>query len=143
MLHLPSLSYTDQLLKLDGCRAPYDALPQLKEVSTPVVLAQWESMLRSHPDRRFTEFLLHGISRGFRVGYNYNKKLKALGGNLPSAYQNPEVVSKYIKEEVAQGRVLGLLCRTGLFSSYQPVWSHTKEAVTRKVASDGRPVQPR
>ena len=43
------------------------------------------------------------------MGFNHGKKLKALGGNLPSAYQNPEVILKYIQEEVALGRVKGPL----------------------------------
>jgi len=73
------------------------------------VLANWESMLQSHPDRRFVEFIIKGLAEGFHVGFNFAKQLNRCGGNMDSAYQNAEVVTQYLQEEVSVGRVIGPL----------------------------------
>jgi len=62
------------------------------------VLTHWESMLRSHPDRSFVDFILWGIAEGFWVGFDFTKKVKMSGGNMDSAYQNAEVVSHCIQK---------------------------------------------
>jgi len=66
-------------------------------------------MLQPHPDRRFVKFILQGIAEGFRIGFNFTKELKSSGGNMDSAYQNSEVVARYIQEEVSLGRMIGPL----------------------------------
>ena len=69
----------------------------------------WKELLDTHPDRDFVTYILEGISKGYRIGYDYNKKTKKVTSNLLSAFQNPEVVTKYIQEEVALGRMIGPL----------------------------------
>jgi len=64
--------------------------------------------LSKHPDKRFVEFILRGITSGFKVGYNVSEKkeLKSSSYNMLSAMEHPQVVSDYISEEVRAGRVL-------------------------------------
>jgi len=58
------------LQRCTPCQAP--PLPSLlKSINTTPDLAAWEQALSTHPDRRFVEFLLKGISEGFHIGYNY------------------------------------------------------------------------
>ena len=63
----------------------------------------------THLDKDFVAYILQGISKGFRIGYNYNRKAKRVTSNLLSASQNPEVVTRYIQEEVALVIVIGPL----------------------------------
>ena len=54
-------------------------------------------------------YILNGISKGFRIGYDYSNKARRATSNLLSASRNPEVVARYIQEEVSLGRVIGPL----------------------------------
>ena len=67
------------------------------------------SLLDTHPDKEFVAYILQGITKSFRIGYDYNKKTKRASSNLLSASQNPEVVTRYIQKEVTLGRVIGPL----------------------------------
>ena len=40
-------------------------------VTTPLHLQVWEAELRTHPDGEYTQFLMDGIRRGFRIGFDY------------------------------------------------------------------------
>ena len=72
--------------------------------------SQWTSLLRGHPDKRFTQYVLAGIADGFRVGFDYARaECRSAQSNPLSADSNPEVVSRYLQEEVALGRVVGPL----------------------------------
>ena len=63
-----------------------------------------------HPDRRFKEYIVDGIRRGFRVGFNYAAaSCHASGQNLPSVREQPQVVRDYLAQECALGRILGPL----------------------------------
>jgi len=64
--------------------------------------------LSKHPDKRFVDFILRGITSGFKVGYNVftKKELKSSSYNMPSAMEHPQVVSDYISKEVRASRVL-------------------------------------
>ena len=98
-----------QLQQLEGCKAPFIAPLQVQEIVSPLVVGRWTALLQTHPDKDLVTYILQGISKGFRIGYDYNKKAKRAASNLPSAYHNPEVVTKYIQEEVALGRMMGPL----------------------------------
>ena len=45
--------------------------------------------------------------QGFRVGYAYGHPLSSAKRNMSSALQHPEVVERYLQEEVKAGRILG------------------------------------
>ena len=64
------------------------------------------ALLDTQPNKDFVTYILQGITNGFYIGYDYSKKVKKASSNLLPAAQNPEVVSRYIQEEVALGRVI-------------------------------------
>ena len=79
-------------------------LPQdLQRIANPLRLEEWTKELQSHPDQRFIGYILRGIDQGFRV--RFNGKLVKLKSRMPSAGEHPEVVCKYLQEEVARGCV--------------------------------------
>ena len=98
-----SYVYTDKLLALEARGTP------VVQPAQPIVgflpLAAWEPFLRSHPDQRLAAFLRRGISFGFRIGCSRSQELKQQDGNLQSVAKNPEVVSRYIEKELAQGKL--------------------------------------
>ena len=83
--------------------------PELGVVATPLVASVWEAELESHPDGEFAAFLVEGIRRGFRIGYDYNKQV-GTGGvrNMHSARVHPEPIDRYVQEEMGLGRILRL-----------------------------------
>ena len=75
-----------------------------------MVVDRWEAWLQRYPDHQLDEYVLKGISAGFRIGFNYSSSLRwAPCVNLLSAFQNPQVVSKYLLEEKELGRIIGPL----------------------------------
>ena len=86
----------------------YAALPvNLTKITTPLQAEVWSQYLVNHPDRTFVEFLLRGIQQGFRIGFNPKLvELKSNNRNMLSAWQHPEVVNAYLKEEVDANRML-------------------------------------
>lgn len=102
--------YTADLLALDRTATkllagPGD--PRLTAITTPLKWNEWAKMLAHHPDRPFANYILSGISEGFRVGFNFRVKLKAANKNMRSALQHPEVVQRHLETETKAGRVLG------------------------------------
>ena len=80
---------------------------ELQKISTPSKAKEWERALVGHPDEELVAYVLSGIQEGFRVGFDYSKwKCISAKANLPSAMENKEVVTAYLKEECAQGHVI-------------------------------------
>ena len=63
-------------------------------------------MLEKHPDQGFASYLSEGIKYGFRIGFNYDSKLKSAKGNMKSALEHPEIVQAYLDKEVMKHRVI-------------------------------------
>ena len=61
--------------------------------------------MSSLPDQRFAAFLRRGFQNGFRIGADLSHPLHSSAANMPSAIANPEVVDKYIAEEVGAGKL--------------------------------------
>ena len=82
-------------------------LPQeLQTITTPLNLPKWQSELQSHPDQKFSEFIIQGIKYGFRLGFNYSlHKLKPRLKNLRSAAEHPSVVDAYLHNELLHDRL--------------------------------------
>ena len=77
-------------------------------VSTPLVWEAWESRLQEHPDRSFREYLVMGMTQGFRIGFAYAKaKCRSASQNMASVAEHPEVVKAYLDKEREAGRVVG------------------------------------
>uniref|UniRef100_A0A1X7UBM2 Reverse transcriptase domain-containing protein n=1 Tax=Amphimedon queenslandica TaxID=400682 RepID=A0A1X7UBM2_AMPQE len=58
------------------------------------------------PDKLLASFLERGICYGFRIGFNRSSQLKSATSNMGSVFEQPEMVSIHIAEEVAAGRLL-------------------------------------
>lgn len=95
--------YSADLLDLEAATAPSSTPP----TSSPVfhALATWEPYLSSLPNQRFATFLRRGFQNGFRIGADLSHPLHSSAANMPSALANPEVVDKYIAEEVGAGKL--------------------------------------
>ena len=81
-------------------------LPPVSAV-TPLQVEQFALELENHPNQSQVSFVLEGLRKGFRVGYNYPRKLKSASSNKPSAYAHPEIVDAYLANEVSLDRVAG------------------------------------
>ena len=74
---------------------------------TPLQADQFALELQHHPDRQLVNYVLDGISHGFRLGFSPSRKLKSAKNNKPSALQRAAVVDEYLAHEVSLGRVAG------------------------------------
>lgn len=74
---------------------------------TPLQADQFALELQHHPDRQLVNYVLDGISNGFRVGFSPSHKLKSAKNNKPSALQHAAVVDEYLANAVSLGRVAG------------------------------------
>ena len=71
------------------------------KIVTPMKVAEWSSTLATYPDKRFMNFLLWGIEKGFRIGFTYKSiQLKTRNHNLLSAMDHPQVVQDYLEKEL-------------------------------------------
>lgn len=86
---------------------PLSAFPGLLPPVTPLYVEQFELELKNHPNQPQVSFVLEGLLKGFRVGYNYPLKLKSASRNKPSACAHPEMADAYLANEVSLGRVAG------------------------------------
>ena len=103
--------YTPELLQLDSFRpSHYTPLPNtITRINTPLKISAWEKALLNHPDTAFREYVLSGISRGFRIGFNRRQPLKSSSSNMCSALDSPQVVQEYLEKECSQGHIAGPL----------------------------------
>lgn len=107
--------YTGDLMVLDG-RRPSSRLQLpdwLTKVVTPLVWAEWYRQLQDHPDSTYKHYILEGIRQGFRVGFRYGSYAnQSTKKNMRSALDNPEVVDRYLANEVGLKRVVGPIVPT-------------------------------
>ena len=85
--------------------SPFPGLLPLDSAVTPLHVDQFALELENYPNQLQVSFVLEGLSKRFRVGYNYPRKLKSASRNRPSAYAHPDVVDAYL--EVSLWRVAG------------------------------------
>ena len=58
--------------------------------------------MSNHPDQAFAAYILRGIEKGFRIGFNPQLvKLKSSGANMSLAAEQSEVVEQYLQEDSA------------------------------------------
>jgi len=84
-------------------------------------------MVRHHPDRDFTDYILQGIQHA-------SVALTSAIKNMSTAHQHPEIIDEYLQKELDQSNILGLFPL-----SYAPmvhVNRCSKETSTREVAPD-------
>ena len=100
--------YTSHLLELERRvnRAPIPVW--LQTVSSPLVQQEWARDLADHPDHVFRDYILAGITHGFRIGFDYRRyTCRPASSNMRSATDNAEVVQAYLDKEVALRRIVG------------------------------------
>ena len=106
-----SYAYLEQLTVLEDCRPMVKSwtLPEKWcRIVTPLKSEEWEWELRDLPDRRCADYLVRGISEGFRLGYEYsNHECRSASRNMLSAERNPRVIDEYLGKEIAAERVVG------------------------------------
>ena len=99
-------SWQLQALEQGAIEGPATLPQQACRVQTPLKVKAWERLLKGHPDKWFAEFILRGIERGFRIGFQGEvKKLRSRLKNMVSAAEHPGVVANYLEEELQQGRI--------------------------------------
>ena len=80
----------------------------LNRISTPLKQQAWQQQLASHPDKTFADYIINGISEGFRIGFNRAHTLKATKANMKSAREHPEIIGDYLSKELSKGRTIEL-----------------------------------
>ena len=77
------------------------------QIVTPLKLEAWQEAMHDHPDQTFAAYILRGIEKGFRIGFNPQLvRLQSTGANMSSAAEQSEVVEKYLLEELASNRII-------------------------------------
>ena len=75
--------------------------------STPINVHKLARELLSHPDSVFVDYLLTGLSQGFRVGVFSSPCVTYVARNLQSAIAEPDVVSRLLEREVGERYIIG------------------------------------
>ena len=101
-----SYVYSDHLLALEACETVATVRMEGDCLVSPLSIKAWSDGLSSHPDRNFAEFIIRGISQGFRVGFNRSVVTKSATSNLAVPF--PEVVDQYLRREVQLNRMHAL-----------------------------------
>ena len=101
--------YPELLLTLEACRPTVlRPLPTLgMHTTSPLIVDNWRQALRNHPDRRFVQYLLEGLTKGFHIGFNPTQHCIPCKENMKSAHENPQPVNEYLLTELAAGRIVG------------------------------------
>ena len=89
--------FTSDLLALEAASPALTSLPYDTSLSPPLQPEAWRRALHTIPDRQFTEFLMRGITYGFRIGLKEGAVLKPARHNLKSAYDHPDIISAYLQ----------------------------------------------
>ena len=86
-------------------------------IVSPLKPAMWEVLLTEHPDRQFVDYLTQGLREGFHIGCCASQQnLQLVSTNILSAMLYPEVIQKYLQEEVESKRVMEIPLRClGIF----------------------------
>ena len=100
--------YTDDLLSLEAT-VPYGVnLPdKCLRIVSPLKPDVWSLLLSKYPDRQFVDYLIRGICCGFRIGcHASSQELQSASTNMPSAILHPEIVNRYLWEELEAKRLV-------------------------------------
>ena len=81
--------------------------PALLEVRTPLNVSAWREALSQHPDQTLASYIINGLSKGFRIGFDRSHPLVSVHRNLPSATEQEDVFARYLENEVTLGRIIG------------------------------------
>ena len=99
--------YMDDLLALEATATGTGPAPFVP--ATPLRVAAWSKYLQDHPDQRFANYIVKGITEGFHIGASREIPFRPVGRNLQSVRANPAIVDRHVQEEVQTFRLRGLL----------------------------------
>ena len=103
--------YMEDLQVLNSMTPPLESakLPErFTRVVTPLKSEVWERYLQALPDKECAQYMVNGLSQGFRVGFNYRVcTYSSARCNMLSDLLHPKVIDDYLQEEVERGRILG------------------------------------
>ena len=81
-----------------------------RQIHTPLVIHEWRRQLLTHPDNMFQQYILEGLTNGFRIRFNYQALLpRSVQANMQSASRNAAVIEERLQTEISLGRVVGPL----------------------------------
>lgn len=122
--------FTRDLLALESASPPLQNAPYNSIRVSPLRPHAWRRALQYFPDRPFADFLLRGITAGFRIGISSDRHLRPARRNLKSADDNPQVITAYLNREVELDRLVRLPACTE--SSSLPVQTSPFGAIPKK-----------
>ena len=103
--------YMADLCKISAMKplAERVVLRTLGMIATPLIIEAWRVELGVHPDREFVAWLIDGMERGVRIGYDYSRGVGGrVGKNMRSALKHPQPIDQYVQSERAAGRIIRL-----------------------------------
>lgn len=136
--------HTQELLALDVCRPlQREKIPGVLEGrASPLDVHEWRSALATVPDRNFADYIVTGIEKGFRVGFQYaNHLAQSARQNMPSAEACAQPVEQFLEGEAAASQVAGPLEGTIPWNHGEQDWG-SPQVPARQVARDCGPVIP-
>ena len=75
----------------------------------------WRAALADHLDKSYVDYILRGITEGFRIGFNYSHHTcRPSHGNMLSTLENPDVVDDYLQKELRDGNIAEVINPSGL-----------------------------
>lgn len=106
--HARGYRYSLHLLEFQRRCCPVSAPVWLRQVATPLAWNKWCELLAQFPDVSARHYILEGISKGFRIGFDYKSKTcRSATSNMRSAMENEKVVQVYLDKEVSLQRIVG------------------------------------
>ena len=101
--YLPNLPYWDSCVQETR---PYT----WPRGPTLLVVEAFAFHLRTHLDRQYVKYILHGLSVGFCIGFSHSAhKIRQRGHNHPSSLANADVVLDQVRAEVQVAHQVGPL----------------------------------
>ena len=77
-------------------------------VNTPLVEREWQAELSHHPDSEYVQYIMDGITTGFRIGFDYaHYHCNSAKRNMLSTSQHPGEVEVRLRAECELGRIIG------------------------------------
>ena len=97
----------------------------IRDLLTIISASVWAHELSSHPDSAYVDYILQGISKGFRIGFDRRQSIHSASGGLH--LDKPEVVSRVSPERGATGEdVEASVSSTTKRDTHQPPRCHPK-----------------
>ena len=98
--------FTTDLRVLDSCRpltSDCSLSTKQQKYLSPLQIETWSQELATHPDKDYVSYIIEGISKGFRIGFNRRRELQPSPASTMT--KSTEVISEYLHREVSLGRM--------------------------------------